>query len=300
LPDPFGSRVERLKGDRTTPDFARLLKGRAFDAVVDFAAYAGSDVASVIESLGARAGHYVFISTGQVYLVREQCPRPSREVDYPGPLMAMPPDPGELREWEYGVGKRAGEDLLEKASHQLPSTRLRIPMVNGERDYYRRVEGYLWRILDGGPVIVPDGGRHQTRHVYGMDVAQTIVSILGKPATFGRAYNLCQIDTPTLGQLLVTLTESLGAPVRLVNVAWAQIQDAGLDPVAISPFSGHWMSMLDPARACRELAFQPQAPAAYLPRIVSSFLAQPPNQPPDGYRRRQAELDLAQRHGAPI
>ena len=38
-PDPFGARVERLRGDRATADFDRALAGRGFDAVVDFAAF---------------------------------------------------------------------------------------------------------------------------------------------------------------------------------------------------------------------------------------------------------------------
>ena len=40
----------------------------------------------------------------------------------------------------------------------FPATRLRIPMVNGQRDYYRRIESYLWRLLDGSPILLPDGG----------------------------------------------------------------------------------------------------------------------------------------------
>src|SRR5688500_18142762 len=64
--DPFGDRVERLRGDRTTPDFERLLAGREWDAVVDFAAFTGEDAGRAAEALDGRTGHYVFISTGQV------------------------------------------------------------------------------------------------------------------------------------------------------------------------------------------------------------------------------------------
>ena len=44
--------------------------------------------------------------------------------------------------------------------------------MNGERDASGRLESYLWRLLDGGPVILPDGGTHRVRHVYGLDVAR--------------------------------------------------------------------------------------------------------------------------------
>ena len=59
LPDAFGTRVERLRGDRTTADFERLLAGRSFDAAVDFAAYDGADGGRAAEVLGGRVGHYV-------------------------------------------------------------------------------------------------------------------------------------------------------------------------------------------------------------------------------------------------
>src|ERR1700719_3922142 len=70
-PDPFGARVDRLRGDRAAGDLGRCVAGGRFDAVVDFTAYTGDDARGAVEALGDRAGHYVFISTGQVYLVRE-------------------------------------------------------------------------------------------------------------------------------------------------------------------------------------------------------------------------------------
>jgi nucleoside-diphosphate-sugar epimerase len=80
-PDPFGGRVERLRADRTTPEFATVLAGRSFDAAVDFAAFQRADAEGVVRVLDGRVGHYVMISTGQVYLVRTDPPVPSREED---------------------------------------------------------------------------------------------------------------------------------------------------------------------------------------------------------------------------
>ena len=69
--DTFGNRVERLRGDRTTADFDQLLRGRTFDAAVDFAAYTGDDARRAVSTLGGALGHYVVVSSGQVYLVRQ-------------------------------------------------------------------------------------------------------------------------------------------------------------------------------------------------------------------------------------
>jgi nucleoside-diphosphate-sugar epimerase len=294
-PDAFGTRVERLRGDRTTPDFERLLGGRSFDAAVDFAAFTAADGRQAADVLGGGVGHYVAISTGQVYLVREQCPRPARESDYDGPLMAEPVDPFDKDQWEYGMRKRALEDALVLAweKHRFPATRLRIPMVNGERDHFRRLERYLWRMLDDGPVLLPGGGDRPTRHVYSGSVVKAILAMLGRADTHGRAYNLAQDETPALSELLALAAERLGARPRLVEVPVEAVRAAGPHPLLLSPFSGTWMSFLDPSRAKAELGFRHEPLGSYLDKIVTAFLAHPRPDPPPGYEQRAAELSLA-------
>ncbi|HUI25485.1 MAG TPA: NAD-dependent epimerase/dehydratase family protein [Candidatus Kryptonia bacterium] len=296
IPDPFGDRIERLIADRTTPDFARKLTRRRFDAVVDFAAFTGDDARAVVRVLGdGRVGHYVFISSGQVYLVRDHCPRPARESDYTGSMMAKPNDPADHWDWLYGVRKREAEDVLTDAfsTSGFPATRLRIPMVNGERDHHRRIESYLWRILDGGPVLLPDGGTRPMRHVYSGDVVRCIGALLGNRASFGEAYNLSQDEDVTLAELVAMLAGLVGAPARPVPVSATALRDAGLKPIDISPFSDAWMSHLDSTKARRELGFTHQPVATYMDKIVTSFLAHPPLNAPENYRHRETERQLA-------
>jgi nucleoside-diphosphate-sugar epimerase len=297
LPDTFGPRVERLRGDRTTGDFARLLAGREWDAAVDFAAYDGRDGRQAADVLGGRVGHYVVVSTGQVYLVREGRPSPAREEDYDGPLMPEPTDAFDKGQWDYGVGKRALEDALVEAwtRARFPSTRLRLPMVNGERDHFRRVERYLWRMLDGGPVLMPGGGARRVRHVYSGSVVRLILAILGDARTFGGAWNRAQDETPALREMLELLARSVGASPALVDVPEERVRAAALDPLLLSPFSGRWMSFIDPSRAKAELGFVHEPLAVYVDRIVASFLAHPPADPPPGLDRRADERALAAR-----
>jgi nucleoside-diphosphate-sugar epimerase len=262
---------------------------------VDFAAYDGTDGRRATEALAARVGHYVVISTGQVYLVREGCPRPARESDYDGPVMPEPQNPFDRGQWDYGVKKRALEDALAEAwaRGRFPSTRLRIPMVSGERDHFRRIERYLWRMLDGGPVLLPGGGERVTRHVYSGSVVKAILALLGREDTFGQAYNLAQDETPTLRELLTLVAGCLGAEAGLVDVPEERVRAAGLDPLLLSPFSGQWMSFLDPARAKTELGFRHEPLGSYVDKIVTSFLAHPPADPPPGYEHRAAERAVA-------
>ena len=301
-PDPFGDRVERIVADRTTPDFAEVLTGRTFDAAVDFVAYVADDAHHAIAALGrgrGHVGHYIFISTGQVYLVREGCSKPPqaplKETDYAGPVMARPESSSERSQWDYGVGKRQCEDALVEAykTRRFPATRIRIPMVNGERDNERRLESYLTRILDGGPILLPDGGKNAVRHAYAGEVARAIAGMLGQERTFGEAYNLSQRESPSLAELLQMAAEMMGAKTRFVPAPAKSITDYGLSLTRVSPFSGRWMSMLDPSLAEAELGFQHEPLDRYLGKIIASYLAFPPPSPPEGYAQRRDEIALA-------
>jgi nucleoside-diphosphate-sugar epimerase len=293
--DPFGDRVERLRADRTTPAFARVLAGRTFDAAVDFASFTGDDARGAVKVLQSAVGHYIFISSGQVYLILEEYAPPAREQDYGGTVTPRPREEQHLNQWLYGAGKRDAEDVLIAAweRDRFPATTLRLPMVNGERDGSGRLEAYLWRLLDGGPLLLPSGGDTITRHVYSGAVVRLIASILGREDTWGRAYNLAQDEMPPLRELVEILADSLGAPARIVDVSPEVLTGAGLDPREVSPFSSRWMSCVDPTRARDELGFRHEPLRVYLDRIVAAYLAHFPSNPPDNYATRDRERTLA-------
>ena len=296
-PDPFGSRIARLRADRTTPEFQAVLAASSFDAAVDFAAFGGDDARGAVKALTGRVGHYILISSGQVYLVREGLAAPGAPIAedaYDGRVMAAPGDPSGRREWLYGVGKRDAEDVLAEAfaTHGFPYTALRLPMVEGELDPSGRLASYLWRILDGRPVLLPDGGPGTVRHVYSGDVARAIAALLGRSEALGQRYNLCQEEMPTLREFLELLTDLSGAPRRIRSIGSDTLQAAGLRPEDISPFSTPWMSLLDPGKARREFGFRHTPLETYLGHIVASFFQRPAEDPPESYRLRRRELAL--------
>lgn len=292
--DPFGDRVERLVGDRMTADLSRHMIHRHFDAVVDFAAYKYEDARGVVEALGGRVGHYVFIGTGQVYLVRQECPRPAQESDYDGLLKDRPASDPELGNWEYGMGKRECEDALADAWKRsgFPSTRIRIPIVAGERDHYQRLDPYVYRLLDGGPIILPDGGMEMARHVYAGEVARFLTELLGRENTFGEAYNVCQREMPSVSELVGMMAQILGSQSKLVPMETPDIVAAGFTPRILSPLSTPWMSVLDPFKAETELGFRHEPLSSYLGKIVASLVAYARATPPEGYERRAEEIAL--------
>jgi nucleoside-diphosphate-sugar epimerase len=291
LPDPFGDRVERIHVDRSTDAFDRALAGRSFDRAVDFAGFTADDARRSVRVLGGRVGHFAFVSTGQVYLVREGCPWPAREADYGGTPMAAPPTPADHDDWTYGIGKRGAEDVLAAAT-DLPSTRLRIPMVNGELDYHRRIESYLWRLLDGGPLLVPRADAIR-RHVYSGAVVRAIARLLDAPPPPGQAFNLAQPEQLPVRTLIERIAQRAGARPEIVELSAETLERAGLSVRDASPFSTAWASLLDPSRAVAELGFAHPPLDDYLDATITSLFAAWPSTPPPGYAQRDRELALA-------
>ena len=169
--------------------------------------------------------------------------------------------------------------MLAAATAVLPSTRLRIPMVNGEHDHKRRLESYLWRLLDGGPLLVPEAGA-TARHVYSGAVVGAILRLLESPPPAGQAFNLAQAEQPTVRALIERLAARVGARPTLLEVPAAAVEAAGLEVRAASPLSSRWMSLIDPARAVAELGFVHPPLDVYLDSIVASLLAAWPASPP--------------------
>lgn len=294
-PDSFGNRVARIHVDRTAPAFAHALDRQEFDAVVDFAAYTAEDVSGAVAALRGRVGHYIFISSGATYVVRagvaRPCEAPFPESAFDGRLSDAPTAPEDLASWQYGAHKRAAEAVLVQAwaAHRFPATRVRLPSVNGERDPSRRLESYLWRILDGGPVVLPDGGM-LTRHVYSGDVVLALDGLLGRADTFGEAFNLSQDEEPTLRELVQRLAGIMGAPDRTVLTTPESLVKVGLSARVISPYSDHWSSRLDASRAKTMLDFRHRPLDQYLNSLVAAFLSHMPSAPPPGYHDRDVEI----------
>lgn len=295
--DDLPEEAERLRGDRTDPvQFKKVLGGREFDLVVDTTLYNGEEAKAVVEQFANRVGRYIFLSTGQVYLVRLGAERPFKEEDYAGPVMAEPlkSNEGEYNNWLYGADKRAAEDVFTRAwtQRKFPYTSLRLPIVNSERDHYDRIYGYFLRLQDGGPIVVPEDGKLPLRHVYGEDVTQAIMRLAENDLGRGRAYNIGQDETFSLEQFLEMLAELMHRPLKIARVPREMLDQHGLLPDC-SPFSGRWMSSLDNTRGKTELGMQYTPVSTYLKKLVSYYQAIPVKKV-EGYGRRAVELELAQ------
>lgn len=293
--------VETLRADRGDPAaLAAALAGRRFDLVVDFLVYTADAVESLMSAAPDAIGRYVMISTGQVYLVTAGAEAPFREEQADGPLMAEPaPGTDDHAQWSYGAGKRAAERALlaRRESHGLRATALRLPILQGEGDATLRLWAWIERLLDGGPLLLPDGGRRPIRHLDVSDLAAAIVRLARGAAPRHFAYNLAQPDVVSLREFLERVAAVAGVSPRFVETSWEDLRAAGIETMSL-PYAGRWSSVLDPARAGDEWSFAGATTDAYLPRVVRWHLEHRPPRSHHGYAQRALELELAARPGA--
>lgn len=283
--------AEALAADRQDPDsLARALSGRRFDMTVDLLGYTAADVLALLDAPAADLGRYVLISTGQVYLVAAD-PRPPFPASA-ATLPAMPepaPDTRAHGNWTYGMGKRAAEATLLGREGAVA---LRLPIVQGIGDPSRRLWAYLQRLLDGGPVLLPDGGATPVRHVWAEDVARLLVELARGLRTPSPAYNVAMPDEPTLLELLRHAAALLGVDPSFYACTPEQLRGVGLSD-ALSPYSGPWCSRPEPVLAAKELGFKATLSAGWLPVVVRAHLQEADPEPHESYVGRDAERALA-------
>ncbi len=289
LKDPFGPLVKRIHLDRSQEALEGRLRQTTWDGVVDLSCFTGLEAERAARALKGRVGHYVLISTGQVYLVRQGAPAVAREADFEGPLAPEPAGAHDRDQWRYGVGKRDAEAVVQRA---FPATRLRLPMVHGGRDHYRRLDSVVARLLDGGPLLLtrPEA---PVRHVFAPAVARAVDHLLAGPPT-GEAFNLAQREQVTVREFLTRVAVCVGAHPRFLEPEPRHLEEAGVEPLQACPFNATWMSALEASLARRRLGFEHEPLDAYLASAVYAGLARWVA-PPASMAQRNRELRLARR-----
>ena len=291
-----GDGVAFVTCDRSdTAALARALEGLHFDLTVDFLAWDAADVERLLKVPHAALGRYVMISTGQVYLIARGSEPPYREDAADADLIDAPAEGSRDRAgWDYGVGKRRAEKVLLalRGTHGVRAMALRLPIVQGAGDGSLRLWAWIERMLDGGPILVPDAGTRLTRHLWAGDVARATAWLAEHDAPRQAFYNLAQPETLPLRELLDRIAHAAGLTPTFVDVSWEELRAAGFDE-DMAPYSGRWASRLDPTRAAEEWGFATTRVGEYLPQVVRWHLEHRPSASHAGYASRAREREFA-------
>jgi len=270
LPAPAGA--EHLVADRADPAALRgALDGRSFDAVVDNVAMTAAHVRGALDALGDRAGHYLLTSSISAYgeFTRGHV---WREDELGAAELALPPADGH----PYTVGKRGAELLLLKDERpRVPFTILRPGYVVGPHDHLRRMQFFVRRVKDGGPVVIPSGASDVFQLAWHADVAAAIARAIGDAKTFGRAYNLVGRDVFTYPLLVRALAEVAGVATPCVEVPRALLRRGVLAGQELPFGEEDAMWVCDTARAERDLGVAPTPATTWLSELCAAPLPAP-------------------------
>ena len=190
---PLPPGVTMLRADVREPATVRdEIKGRDFDAVVDWVAFTPGQVRTDIDLFRGRTGQYVFISSASAY----QTPPARMPVTESTPLRNP--------YWQYSRDKIACEDLLVSVYREegFPAT-----IVRPSHTYDATSVPFdgrwtvLGRMRAGKPVIVHGDGTSLWTLTHHDDFARAFVPLLGHPRTLGEAIHITSDDVLTWNQI---------------------------------------------------------------------------------------------------
>jgi nucleoside-diphosphate-sugar epimerase len=233
-------------------------------------------------------GRYVFCSTVSVYrFVRDRFPHPIREdmVDYD----YRPSDevPGDVH-WDYARGKMEAERLLVREG-RMPWTIVRPPVVYGPEDPTSRGFWYLSRVLDGGPLLLADGGCQTFRVIDADDCGRAHVDAGECERAVGEAYNVAQWETITLRGFVEESARTLGKKPDFVSMPSELLGEHAGPWAPMAPF------IPDTSKAMAAWGFRPTPFTAFAERGARWFLANERALAARLSKNREAERALATR-----
>jgi nucleoside-diphosphate-sugar epimerase len=241
--------AERLTGDRAG-DLSALERGE-WDAVIDTSGYESEHVARVARLLAGRAGHYVFVSSVNVY------PRwPEEPVDEDSPVW-------DTDDADYGPQKAASERAIEAAMPGRMAS-MRAGLICGPNDNVFRLPWWVRRIAAGGRVPAPGDPDRFVQLVDARDLAAFVLD-LGEQRTAGAFNGTAPARTTTMREALEAAVAATGSGAELVWIPDERLQAAEVEPWTELPlwlpeagFPGTWDVGTDRAAAaglrCRPIA----------------------------------------------
>lgn len=214
-PRPDGAQV--IRADITDgAAVAAALKGKRFDAVVNWIAFTPDHIERDIALFRGCTDQYIFISSASAY----QTPPLSLPVVESTPLR----NPF----WAYSRAKIACEEALMAAyrAEGFPATIVR-PSHTYDRSLLPFYGGYtvIDRMRRGRPIVVHGDGTSLWVLTHHRDFARGFVGLLANPHAIGESFHITTDEVLTWNQIAATLARAAGTEARVVHVPSVTIRD---------------------------------------------------------------------------
>jgi len=207
--------AETVNADINDPSsLAHALRGRQFDAVVNWIAFTPADIERDLELFRGRTRQYIFISSASAY----QKPSTHYLITESTPLSNP--------HWDYSRNKIACEERLLRAYREegFPATIVRPSLTYGQNliplviNSWERSYTVVDRMLKGQKVIVPGDGTSLWVITHNTDFAKGFVGLLGHEQSFGHAFHITTDEVLTWDQLYRTVGTAVGVQPRIVHI----------------------------------------------------------------------------------
>ncbi|MGA2171631.1 MAG: SDR family oxidoreductase [Sedimentisphaerales bacterium] len=211
---PKGAKV--IKGNiEDKSAFAKTLKGKTFDVVVDWRAYVPKDVEADIKLFKGSVGQYIFISSASAY---------QKPVTYwlitESTLMANP-------YWQYSRDKIACEDRLiaEYRDNGFPVTIVRPSLTYGVTMIPAAINSWPkpWTIVDrmrkGKKVIIHGDGTSLWVMTHNTDFAKGFIGLIGNIQAIGQAFHITSDEVLTWNQIYQAIADAAGVKLNAVYIS---------------------------------------------------------------------------------
>src|SRR3954453_8875997 len=202
--------AEHVRGDGAD---VSPLAGRPWDAAVDTSGYEPGPVAA---SAALDIGHYVFVSTANVYPGW-----PEEIVDEDSPTHQGGED-------DYGPLKAASERAAEAVRPGRFAT-VRAGLIVGPHDNVFRLPWWVRRIARGGAVPAPGDPEQRVQLIDARDLAAFLLD-LAEQSVWGAFNGTAPIGQATLREVLEAAVAATGSDAELRWVADAALESAGAEP----------------------------------------------------------------------
>jgi nucleoside-diphosphate-sugar epimerase len=245
---PVPPGIEHRIGDRAG-DVSSLGHGE-WDVVVDTSGYQAGDVGRLAAVLADRVGHYVFVSSVNVYPSW-----PEEPVDEDSPVWESGDD--------YGAQKALSERALGAAMPGRVAT-VRAGLICGPYDNVFRLPWWVRRIARGGRVPAPGAPDRFVQLVDARDLAAFMLD-LGERRIAGAFNGTAPAGRQTMGEVLDAAVVATGSGAELAWIPDERLQAADVEPWMELPlwlpageFPGTWQVGTDRAQQaglrCRPIA----------------------------------------------
>ena len=194
--------ISQIQGDRKDPDqIKEKLAGESFDVVFDNNGRELSHTQPLVETLGDKLKHFVYVSSAGVYLKSSQMPH--REGD------AVDPN-------SRHKGKHHTEAYLAESG--IPWTSIRPTYIYGPQNYNDLEAWFFDRLTRNRPIPIPGNGLHITQFGHIQDLADAMAAVIGNDRAIGQIYNISGDRYVTFNGLALACAEAVGKSAEAVKL----------------------------------------------------------------------------------